>query len=325
MAISLNDAVVSSRDFQNLNMKEKRRLVDPWLSEQSIGLMSGWRGTGKTWAALSLANCVTRGGAFGPWECNNPVPVLYLDAEMPMQDVKDRLRTLSSDTPSAKPLYIYSDHLASEMGLPRAHLKATRWQRDFRQILKDREIRLVIFDNLASLSAGVDENSVREWSPINTFLLGLRFEGVSSLLLHHTGKGGAQRGTSAREDNLDYSIILRRPWDCLPEQGCRFILHFSKSRVSTKSLSLISDFEFQLREDPSGASTWTYGDVRGETKKAVIRHFADGTKQSDIASLIAVSAGRVSQIIAQARKEDLITMKGSLTGKGHLFLGEDEG
>ena len=324
MAITLSDAVVTARDFQGLDLKEKKQLVNPWLTEQSIGLLTGWRGTGKTWAALSIALSITSGQPFGPWECSNPAPVLYLDAEMPATDIKDRLKTLSyRDSHSS--LYIYSDHFASEIGLRRAHLKDTKWQRDMKQVLLERKIKLVILDNLASLASGVDENSTREWSPINAFLLGLRFDGISSMLLHHTGKGGAQRGTSAREDNLDYSIILKRPWDYLPEQGCRFVIHFSKSRVGTKDLSLLADLEFQLKQDERGDAVWTYGDVKGHTKRAVLKACADGVKQSDIASIVGISAGRVSQIIGQAKKEELLTMKGSLTGKGYLFAGEDEG
>jgi putative DNA primase/helicase len=36
------------------------------------------------------------------------------------------------------------------------------------------------------------------------------------LIVHHTGKGGEQRGTSRREDVLDTSISLRRPADYAP-------------------------------------------------------------------------------------------------------------
>ena len=56
-------------------------------------------------------------------------------------------------------------------------------------------------------------------------------------------KDGGQRGTSAREDNLDISIMLKKPHDYTPEDGARFIVHFSKARVSTSRLNLIGDTE----------------------------------------------------------------------------------
>jgi len=54
--------------------------------------------------------------------------------------------------------------------------------------------------------------------------------GKSVLFVHHSGKGGGQRGTSRKEDVLDTVIALRRPTDYAPEQGARFEIHFEKAR-----------------------------------------------------------------------------------------------
>jgi len=48
--------------------------------------------------------------------------------------------------------------------------------------------------------------------------------------IHHSGKGGEQRGTSRREDVLDTVIALKRPADYSPEQGACFEVHYEKSR-----------------------------------------------------------------------------------------------
>jgi hypothetical protein len=97
---------------------------------------------------------------------------------------------------------------------------------------------------LASVAGGLDENSRKDWDPVNQWLLELRFAGITTIMLHHTGKGGAQRGTSAREDNLDCSIILKSPPDYSPEDGARFICHFSKARVRSADLVKIQDTQF---------------------------------------------------------------------------------
>ena len=39
--------------------------------------------------------------------------------------------------------------------------------------------------------------------------------------MHHAGKGGAQRGTSRREDVLDTVIALRQPQDYQSGEGAR--------------------------------------------------------------------------------------------------------
>jgi putative DNA primase/helicase len=46
----------------------------------------------------------------------------------------------------------------------------------------------------------------------------------------HAGKGGAQRGTSKREDVLDTVIVLRHPDDYSPSDGARFEVHLDKAR-----------------------------------------------------------------------------------------------
>jgi putative DNA primase/helicase len=52
----------------------------------------------------------------------------------------------------------------------------------------------------------------------------------SVLVIHHSGKSGAQRGTSRREDTLDTAIPLKRPPDYQAGQGARFEVHFEKAR-----------------------------------------------------------------------------------------------
>jgi putative DNA primase/helicase len=51
------------------------------------------------------------------------------------------------------------------------------------------------------------------------------------LIVHHAGKGGEQRGTSRREDVLDTTINLRRPYDYAPTEGARFEVHIEKGRT----------------------------------------------------------------------------------------------
>jgi putative DNA primase/helicase len=64
-------------------------------------------------------------------------------------------------------------------------------------------------------------------------VLSLRRSGTTTLIVHHSGKGGQQRETSRREDVLDSVISLRRPDGYEPSEGARFEVHFEKSRGFT--------------------------------------------------------------------------------------------
>ncbi len=317
---TIEDAVIDARQFTTMELPPKRSILTPWLTEQSIILVSGWRGVGKSWFALSLLNAINRGEPFGPWETTLSVPCLYMDSEMAAQDTKDRLGALKPVSKSNPALYIYSDAYANSLGLPRANLMSETWRDNMKNLLTTRGIKVWVIDNLASLTGGIDENVKKEWDPINSWLLELRFAGISTIMLHHVGKTGNQRGTSAREDNIDASIVLRRPFDYTTEDGARFILHFSKARVCTRDLPMIKDMQFQLQEDEDGGLAWTWEKIKKQTKVEAVRMLSEGAKQEEIASILGISKGRVSQIKSEAIKDNLVSKNMKLTQSGMQFI-----
>jgi predicted ATP-dependent serine protease len=228
---TIEDVAMPVSDFLSLEIPERRTLLHPWLKTESINLISGWRGLGKTWFGLGIVNAVSKGEPYGPWKAEQPAPCLFLDGEMSLSDLRERVHALDCTSPQ---LQVYSDHLANQWGQPRAHLCSEEWRDRMTALLKNRGIRLFVLDNISSLAPGIDENLKRDWDAVNQWLLDLRFNGISTILLHHVGKGGSQRGTSAREDNLDSSLTLRHPNDYLPEQGARFVVNFSKTQNISK-------------------------------------------------------------------------------------------
>ena len=120
--LSIDDIIMPAGQFFELDIPQRQELLYPWLKEDSINLVSGWRGSGKTWFALGVLDAVTRGESFGPWECKKSVPCLFLDGEMTVSDDHERIENLKLHTARKSPLYFYSDAYANQMGLPRAHL-----------------------------------------------------------------------------------------------------------------------------------------------------------------------------------------------------------
>lgn len=312
--LNLEFALVDADDFLQLDMPIKRKILRPWLTECSIIQVSGWRGTGKTWFGLSLFDCATSGECFGPWEVETVVPALYVDGELPAQDIQERFRQLSSHG-RKEPLYIYSDSYAHSLGIPRANLLNRRWRDAIKGILIEKGIKLLGLDNVSSLAAGIDENSKQAWDPINQWLLDLRFAGISSIFFHHTSKSGDQRGTSGREDNLDCSIILQRPSDYVAEHGAKFIIRFKKSRVQTSELNLVGDIEFTLTET-NGKLEWTWGNVKRKTQIEILRMLDEGTQQSDIARALGIDRSYVNRVKAKALRDGHLGKAGKLTQTG---------
>ena len=186
----------------------------------------------------------------------------------------------------------------------------------FIRLLKTIDIKLLVLDNIASLASGIDENSKKDWDPINQWLLDLRFAGITTVILHHTGKTGTQRGTSAHEDNVDISIVLRRPPDYQEDEGARFVVEFKKTRVSTSELPTITGFEFKLIESGDRVE-WVYTNIRARNKLDILAMLGEKMKQNEIAAMFDVTPQYISILKKEFKKDNLLKEKGKLTKSGY--------
>ncbi len=321
MLVTLNDAIITIDDFQNMKIEPRKEIISPWLKEDSIILISGWRGIGKSWFGLSMLSSIAGGVSFGPWEVKHSLPCLFLDGEMVKSDLQERINLLHSHQNAKSPFYIYSCAHANDIGLPRAHLASKIFQKNIKESLLARGIKILVVDNLASLASGLDENSKKDWDPINNWLLDLRFEGISTVLLHHTGKEGSQRGTSAREDNIDVSIALKKPPNYTPEDGARFIVNFEKNRsVATKDLSLITDIEFTLTEDEDGQAIWTWRSVKPGKKSQILKLLDQGENYNTIVTDLGITKGYITKVKNEAINKGYMDDGSKLTSSGHVLF-----
>ncbi len=313
------DGILTVKEFKELDLPKRKNFLSPWLKENSISLVSGWRGVGKTFFALGVLDAITNGMAFGQWSCETPTNSLYVDGEMTSEDLDERIRIFNLDSGREKQLHVYSVSYASRIGLPGASLISETWRNNIKTFMLENNIRFWVVDNIGSLAGGLDENVKKDWDVINQFLLELRFAGIATLLLHHTGKSGEQRGTSAREDNIDISITLKAPHDYTPEDGARFNVQFTKSRVATKHLPKIADAEFRLIEE-NGNHIWTFGNVKQERKKEIIRMLNTGEKQIDIAAELGIDRAYISRVRKSAIKDGYLTNKNKVTQSGMAYI-----
>ena len=245
-------AILIEEEIRGLALSERKYLVNGLIKEESITLINGFRGEGKSWFVMGIANEVTWGGKIGPWKVEHPVNALIIDGEMPIDLIQDRIKRLNIGRGyKHKPaqLYFYPESYAYRIGLHRASLLDPAWRKAILEIVICLNIGLLIFDNLSSLAPGIDENSKMEFDPINRWLLQLRFHKVAIIMTHHTGKTGMQRGTSAHEDHVDVSLMLKRPRDYSEGDGCKFICRVDKDRTFVTEGKQVC---LQLVENESG-------------------------------------------------------------------------
>ena len=220
--------VVNAHDLLGRDLPLREKLLAPWLEPQSLCMVHAWRGIGKTHFALGVAYALASGGEFLDWRALAPVPTLYIDGEMPGPALKDRVaRIAASNDAEPAPGYLrfITPDLQPDGVMP--NLASYEGQQAIETVLGD--ARVIVIDNLSCLVRGGKENEAESWQPVADWALRMRATGRSVLFIHHSGKGGQQRGTSKREDLLDVVIALQRPKDYVPDQGARFLVQFEKA------------------------------------------------------------------------------------------------
>ena len=215
--------------FLSMSIPERGYLLSPILPVQGIGILYAPRGIGKTFVALSIAVAVASGGAVFNWRAPMPKRTLYVDGEMPATSMQSRLAALVNGM-SVPP------HTLKNMALitpdlqpcPMPDVSTANGQAMLEPFLKG--VDMVVLDNIATLCRTGKENESQSWQTMQAWLLELRRRGMTVLLIHHAGKSGDQRGTSAREDIMDTVISLRRPRGYSMAEGARFEVHLTKAR-----------------------------------------------------------------------------------------------
>ena len=305
--------VVGLHDFIAMELPQREPILSPWLMTQSLSMIYGWRGVGKTHASLGVSYAVSCGGEFLHWKADKPRHVLLVDGEMPAPALQERLATIITSSgiePAAGYLSIITPDL-QDGAMP--DLAAHEGQESISEVADRVNAELIVLDNLSCLvRGGGRENDAESWVSVSEWALRQRQLGWSVLFIHHSGKNGQQRGTSKREDLLDVVISLRRPPDYDPADGACFEIHYEKARHL--SGNDVDPIEAKLTVDSHGLSTWAWRPVSESTHDRVVDLANEGLSQADIAAELGIHKSNVSRAYRKADEAGLIQNKA--TGKG---------
>jgi hypothetical protein len=196
---------------------------------KSINQVFAWRGNGKTCLGLGLTAAFATGGSFLNFESPVPVNVLYIEGELPEEQMQERWKQIIGNTGGRARLVTIDkqpEHtfpsFASTEGM--ARVEATLAQCESEGFSVD-----VLFLDSVSTLFNIAANDEENWINIQTWLLRLRSQGLCIFFFHHAGKSGMSRSHSKSEDMLDVSIKLDTPDD--KEEGVlHAILEFDKAR-----------------------------------------------------------------------------------------------
>jgi KaiC/GvpD/RAD55 family RecA-like ATPase len=303
--------IQSAQEVSALPLQPKSFLVENWLPQGGLAMVWAARGVGKTWFCLELAVCVAEGEDFLAYGVPCAETVLYVDGEMPLVDIKERLNQLRLEQP--KNLHILSSERLFAHDSP-LNINDEVDQQRILDAVDDMTIEgirpsLIILDNLSSLAAGLDENDNSALDKILRFLRQLRHGGITVLLVHHANKTGDQRGASRREDLLDTSIKLGQPDKNQPTQhdGGHFMMEFTKTRGRTPKPNKL---EIKLVPRPGGlvGLSWDQGPVI-TAHEEILRAIAieRPRTQAELGEKLGRIKGTLSRQLSKLEKRGLIT------------------
>lgn len=173
-----------------------------FLMSESIHLLSGVAGVGKTTFLYNLAIRACTGDDFLGIPFSRPLRVLYADLETPPPLWRKKIRLISDGDPPNNLAFIFSISL----------------EKDMRELISEvtkHHFDLVIVDTINEGFSTTDEDNNAEANRQMALIRGLIQEtGTAMLLVHHIGKSAEgrrvyrSRGASARASSADVVLNL---------------------------------------------------------------------------------------------------------------------
>lgn len=290
----------SSMILTDLEIKSRVVLIDDWCRANDLGFIFAARGLGKTWLAMHLAHGMATRHDVGPWKIHGESRVLYVDGEMAAVDIKFRDHALGEPTENL--VYINHELLFERTGAI-MNLADYSFQEGLLAYCIEERFTVLFLDNLSTLASGIDENKSIDWEIIQPWLLRLRRAGITVIFVHHAGRNNQMRGVSKREDPASWIIRL----DPVSEEeearpGAHFISRFTKWR-GTSNQPKCYEWAYVPHKDGEILVTTSESDQLTTFLKLV----TDGIESNkDLAQLMDVSEGRISQLASHAERRGWI-------------------
>lgn len=286
----------------NAKLPPRDHILEPLMKEGESLMLWAATGVGKTMVALSMALAAAGGGQFLGWKAPRPFNVLYIDGEMALADLQERLQVLVDavdriDRDAASKNLRIMARSDQHPDAPFPDLATPEGQQEVYSRAKGTHADLVILDNFSVLAGVSDENDAAAMHPVLTFLMRMKQAGIATLLVHHSGKSGEDyRGSSKIATTFETIMGLKAHTGAASRNATAFDLIFSKFRA--KRNETIVDTTVWLDEGDGGGLTWRYKENEDAVLKRLVTlvRSCEYPTQADLAQVLNVSTGKLSQL-----------------------------
>jgi archaellum biogenesis ATPase FlaH len=229
-------------------------IVDRLIPKESITILFGKGGIGKTWLVMDIARCIGSGIDYLGYKAQQ-APVIFIDFENPITVLNTRTQRLGE----AKDVHFW--RMGNELKPPM--LDSSEWEQ-YKELPKG---AVLVFDTLRASQSG-DENQSKDMAKVMNRMKELRDLGFTVILLHHTAKNtdNVSKGSTAIVDLADHILGLTRVrqkedgQDTVVDDGAEgfdtdmvyYFGNYQKTRFEPHGihLTLNPDRGFELAPDP---------------------------------------------------------------------------
>lgn len=269
-------------ELMNLDIKVEW-IIDKLIPKQSITLLHGRGGIGKTWITLTLAHAVSQGLPFMGLDTVK-LNVVFIDYENSFPVLVERVKKIQASN-------VLYWHNTNEVRPPKLDME--EWE-----LYKRLPIGLLIYDTLRA-SQTKDENDSRQMAFVMSRLKELRDVGFTILLLHHTPKGNDQtyKGSTAILDLADHVLSLHKVRkgsleETDDEESENVYYRFgTKHKTRYEPFHIFLEFQkehgFVIAQDPDTSELEEIYDLLKETQEQL--------KQSQVYDLVKAKLGMTSK------------------------------
>jgi putative DNA primase/helicase len=290
--------------FTSQQIPERPPLLGAFLRAGDFGFIYAPRGVGKTWMALTMAGAIARGTSLGEWEAGTAGPqrVCYVDGEVNLPDAIER--AVLTDLP-ANVHWLHHEQVADTTGSG-FNLTDPAQQRGLLEMLIEHGIAVLFLDNLSCLFRGMAENEADAWEMAQPWLLDLRRNHITVIVVAHAGRNGQMRGTSRREDAAHWILKLEDAGDS-ESDGAEFKSRFTKNRNARNAAASCPPLHWKMT---TKANRLTIECTRHSDVDALVDLVRGGiTKASDLAEELGVTKGTISKWARKAQTRGLIRIE----------------
>ena len=216
-------------EFLSKEFEPVADILSPILQERGALLIHAATGVGKTMFAAGLAAAINSGGKFLLFECSRPKSVVFCDFECQARTLQTRISGgfASVGKPSVREFKVITPDLSFPEPMPNLSTAEGRQALE----VETQGFDVLIIDNISTSFRSLIENDAEGWQELANWILRLRGNGQSVILIQHEGKDSSRgyRGHSKQGDVPDNIVQLKRSGDC-DDDHLQFDVHVTKCR-----------------------------------------------------------------------------------------------